>query len=1213
MLELKLLGGAVLRAEDGTLPPAATHRHSLALMTLLASAPERTVSRGKLVGLLWPEVAEETARNRLSTTIHRLRKALGDGVIASIGAGLRLDDALVDCDVWRFRAHLDDGNPMAAVDLYKGPFLDGFWLRGSPEFGEWVDRERDRLGRAYRAALESAAEEAAHASEPEIAARYWRVRAREDPYDSRVTLRLMESLDAAGNRAAALRVFSEHAGVLERELGTEPDAATVALAQRLRQRTARAAPTASAAPSADRAERSRPADRRSVAVLPFETVGGSEEARIFAAGLHHDLLTRLSRIDNLKVISRTSVLRYRGGSAPVPTIARELGVGTIVEGGVQHVAGRLRLNVQVIEVDGDTHRWAETYDETLDAGNLFDIQSELAGKIANRLRAELTRHDRLRVARRSGGDLDAYLLYVQGRTHLARRSERGIGRAVEYFGRAIDRDPTYAPAWAGLAGARALQEWYGYLGSAGSIDAMEAARRAVELDPELADSHTALGTVFAGLQDGPAARRAFQRAIELEPNDAEPQVWRGWVDTMLGRPRDGIAPAQRAAELDPMAPYTRAYLGILYLANGRPEDALTEARIARELQPDFEIPYFTEGLALHHLECPAEATFAYEECLALVGAHGAPTRSEVQAALAVTRAAAGDPAAARSLLDDVRAAGDPFAEGLIRAALGEREAALSAFEAVPRWGPFPTALVRYLFPRVLGPLRSDPRFRAVLGRVNGAWGLRPNGVSPSRPTQRRASTPSLAVLPFQEVGDGTARAFADGLHSDLLTRLSRLGGLNVISRTSVLRYRGTDASVPDIAAELGVDAIVEGGVQHANGRIRLNVQLVEGRGDVHQWAETYDRTLTASNLFEIQSELADRLSRSLGQELTPRERERVMDWTPTHDLEAYRLYAHGRARLDERTEEGMRRALELFDDAAARDGEYALAWVGIADSLTLLHEYGFEPADRVLPRAEEAARHALELDPDLAEAHASMGLMFEARREGARAIQALERALELQPGYAEAHNWLSWTSQLLGRPGQALENARRAVALNPLSPEAVSNLAVSTLINGDPQSAVFEARRARELQPTWTTPPFYEALALFDAERFPEAGDVVRDLHVSWADDGAEVTAALVHCMTGDTDLARQLLAGFDDAGNHCATGLLHAALGDQEAALAALGQITDWSYWATLSIHHYYPGVLGTLRQDPRYRVIRERAHRAWGLDLDRPVSRRSRSGTPS
>lgn len=714
MLELKLLGGAVVRRSGDALPRPATHRHSIAILALLASAPGRTLSRGKLVGFLWPEVAEGTARNRLNTALHRLRKALDHDVIVSIGGGLRLNEELVQCDICRFRAELDDGDPTAAINLYEGPFLDGFRLRGSREFEEWMERERDRLRRAYHGALESAAEQAARESEPEIAARWWRARARDDSYDSRVTLRLMESLDAAGNRAAALRAFSEHARALEEDLGTEPDRATQALAQRLRQ------PTGGAAGGGP-AERPVGANSRSLAVLPFESVSGSEEGRLFAAGLHHDLLTRLSRISGLKVISRTSVLRYRGRSAPVPQIARELGVGTIVEGGVQHVGGRLRLNVQMIEVDGDTHRWAETYDETLNAGNLFDVQAELA----------------------------------------------------------------------------------------------------------------------------------------------------------------------------------------------------------------------------------------------------------------------------------------------------------------------------------------------------------------------------------------------------------------------------------------------------------------------------------------------DRISRSLGQVLTPRERERVVDWAPTRDLEAYRLYVQGRARLNERTEEGMRRALELFGEAVEHDDAYALAWVGTADSLTLLHEYGYEPADRV-PRAERAARRALELDPDLAEAHASMGLLFEARREGSRAIRALERAVELQPGYAEAHNWLSWTNQLLGRRARALESASRAVALDPLSPEAVSNLAVSNLINGDAVAALGEARRARELQPTWTTPRFYEALALFDLKRFAEAGEALRDLQVSWAGCGAEVTAALVHCMTDSPDRALRLRAQYEAAENHCAAGLLHAALDDHESAFAALSRIRDWTYWATLSIHHYYPGVLDALREDSRYRPILERAHRAWGLVSD-------------
>lgn len=723
MLELQLFGGADLQQEGGEMPRAAAHRHSLALLSLLATAPGRTHSRGKLVGLLWPDATEQAARNRLSTTVHRLRKALDDSVLISVGSGLRLNDERIRCDVWRFKSHLDRGEPEEAARLYRGPFLDGFWLRGSPEFEKWVELERDRLRSAYRHALEAVAEAAEAEERPKEAARWWRLRAQEDPYDSRVTMSLMAALHAAGNRPAALREFREHALLLKEELGSEPDEDIRLLARRIEQ------PPTPADPGGRDTKPQRGATVPSLAVLPFEHLGSSEEGRAFAAGLHHDLLTRLSRIDDLKVISRTSVLRYQGGGS-VPEIARNLGVEAIVEGGIQLANGRVRLNVQLIEVRGDTHRWAQTYDHDLNATNLFDIQTELAEKIAGRLRAELTQDERARVGQRTTADLDAYLLYAQGRTHLARRTERGISRALHYFHRAVEEEPGYASAWAGVAEARALQQWYGYAVRPDAIDPMTAAERSVELGPELSEAYTALGSVYAGKQQGPAAIRAFQRAIILEPNNAEPHVWLGWMCMMLGSPEEGVPPAERGADLDPVAPYSRAFLSLLYLGSGRMEAALRESRTARKLQPEFEIPHFAEALALHHLGRFAESAFAAQECLPLIKDRGAPSRSEVQAALATTRAAAGDLSASRAILAEVRDAGDSFATGLIHAAHEDREQAFAAFERVRHWGAFSTLLVRHLFPDALGPLRGDPRFETLLRRVNSSWGMTADGALP---------------------------------------------------------------------------------------------------------------------------------------------------------------------------------------------------------------------------------------------------------------------------------------------------------------------------------------------------------------------------------------------------------------------------------------------------------------------------------------------------
>lgn len=461
----------------------------------------------------------------------------------------------------------------------------------------------------------------------------------------------------------------------------------------------------------------------------------------------------------------------------------------------------------------------------------------------------------------------------------------------------------------------------------------------------------------------------------------------------------------------------------------------------------------------------------------------------------------------------------------------------------------------------------------------------------------------IAVLPFDFLtGTEEGEPLGVGLHDDLLTELARIPGLTVISRTSVKAYRATDKPVRQIALELGVGTLVECGIQSAGERVRLNVQLIDARHDAHRWAETFDRALSVENLFDIQSELARKIAGSLRAELTEEEGRRLVSRRATEDLDAYRLCARGRERLDRRTEDEMRRAVDLFRDAIERDAGYVLAWVGLADALGLLVSYGHDDPGHGLPRAEEAAGRALELDPESAEAHASLGLLGYLRRRGPEALRLFERAIELRSGYAEAHNWLAYVRLLLGRRAAALESARRAVELDPLSAEAVSNLSLASLVTGRADDAVREARRVRALEPSWTSGPFCEALACYELGRFDDAISLLRDLSVPWAGAGAPASLALAHAASGELAAAEHILERMDADDDAFASGLVRAALGDRGGAFEAFGRVGEWGDWPSMAIHGLYTDVWNRLRDDPRYPEILTAADRSWGVEPARP-----------
>jgi TolB-like protein/Flp pilus assembly protein TadD len=461
---------------------------------------------------------------------------------------------------------------------------------------------------------------------------------------------------------------------------------------------------------------------------------------------------------------------------------------------------------------------------------------------------------------------------------------------------------------------------------------------------------------------------------------------------------------------------------------------------------------------------------------------------------------------------------------------------------------------------------------------------------------------SIAVLPFSTLGRGEdGEVLAGGIQNDLTTELSKVPGLTVISRTSVMAYRNTDKPVPLIGRELNAATVVEGSVQSAGNRVRLNVQLVDARGDVHLWAENYDRELTAQNLFDIQTELTARIVKSLSSTLFPDQAD-APSAPPTRSLDAYRLAAEGRMALDLRTEGGFGKAIALFTSAVEIDPGYSAAWVGLADSLALFADYGYGDRDEHLPRAEDAVRRALELEPDSAEAHTSLGLMHAARQNGAAAIQEFETAVALHPGYAEAWNWMSWVGLLVGWKERAHYAALRAMELNPLSPEAVSHVGMGLLVVGRPEEALAEARRAVELSPSLTS-RFYEGLNLYELGRYDEARRVLEELSLAetgeraipWAGLGPDASLALCHIASGNHDDATTILESVRSRDDAFASGLIMAAFGEIDNAFESFASVDSPRAWPALAVHHYYRTVWDPMRSDPRFEEVVAAVRDAW------------------
>ncbi len=293
---------------------------------------------------------------------------------------------------------------------------------------------------------------------------------------------------------------------------------------------------------------------------------------------------------------------------------------------------------------------------------------------------------------------------------------------------------------------------------------------------------------------------------------------------------------------------------------------------------------------------------------------------------------------------------------------------------------------------------------------------------------------SIAVLPFANRSDlAQDQYFADGIQDDLLTLLAKVGSLKVISRTSVMRYRDGERSIPEIAAELGVANILEGGIQRSAGQVRVNVQLIDARTDEHLWAEIYDRALNAENLFAIQSEISHHIVEELHAALDDRA-SRQLDVRPTDNLDAYAAFVLGRQALARRTQESLEEAEGQFERAIALDPAYTLAYVGLADTLNLMSTYGTASQSELWARRQALIDQALELDPESGEAWTALAALRVDQERPEDAEPYFRRAIDLSPGYATAYHWYAYLLENDGRSEEALPVIRQALALDPMAP-----------------------------------------------------------------------------------------------------------------------------------------------------------------------------------
>jgi len=882
--------------------------------------------------------------------------------------------------------------------------------------------------------------------------------------------------------------------------------------------------------SAGSAEVTTPANipEKSIAVLPFENRSHDADNAYFADAIQDEILTRLSKIADLKVISRTSTQHYKTVPANVPDIAKQLGVAHILEGSVQKSGDSVRVNVQLIKAANDAHVWADTFDRKLT--DVLLVESEVAKAIADKLGAKLTGQEEQVIAAKPTDSPEAYDAYLRGLAYSLKtaNSTANVLNAQKYLREAVRLDPKFALAWALLSFVEARGYGTVTLQPTDALreEARQAAETALTLQPNLGEAILAKGFFhYACLKDYGTAVRYFDQARQFLPNSSRIPESLAYVTRRQGQWDRSEMYFNEAERLDPRNVSLLTQHALSYKDRRRFPEALQKLEQILNITPD-DVDTIVEKAAIAQAEgdlsrasaflasvqpaaddTNALETQAYQAILErrpapiisqlktvlanpdaalgfykgglrfwlgwaqdVAGDHNAANESWQQARrelepflteqaenhillgdLALTAMSLGDKASALDFSERAIAAlpvekdavrGPATIEILARVAakLGESDRAIAALQrllSIPYSGalgpgaPLTPALLR-LDP-MFDPLRSDPRFKKIVEEA-----MEPGTSVPAK---------SIAVLPFENLSRDPDNAyFAEGVQDEILTRLSKIGDLKVISRTSTRQYKSAPANVPDIAKQLGVAFIVEGSVQKSGDAVRVNVQLIKAATDSHVWADTFDRKLT--DPFSVESEVAKAIADQLGAKLTGQE-EQVIAGKPTDNPEAYDAYLRGLAYSlkPANTTANSLGAQRYLREAVRLDPKFALAWAVLSsvDSVGYLTKT-LQPTVALREEARQAAETALSLRPDLGEALMATGYYhYGCLKDYDTAIRYFEQARQILPNDSRIPESLAYVTRRRGQWERSETYFNEAERLDPRNANLLTQHAVSLM------------------------------------------------------------------------------------------------------------------------------------------------------------------------
>jgi TolB-like protein/Flp pilus assembly protein TadD len=911
-----------------------------------------------------------------------------------------------------------------------------------------------------------------------------------------------------------------------------------------------------------------------VAVLPFKYSGGNADLAALADGLTEDVVTGLSRFSYLRVIARSSTLRYANQASDLRNVGKELSARYVMEGSLRQVAGKLRLAVQLIDAVSGAHLWAENYERSFGPEDIFVLQDDLVPRIVSTVAdmyGVLPRSMSEAVRSKGSDQLSPYeaLLGSFGYHAHVTAEEHAVTRAD--LERGVEQAPGHADCWAMLSILYVGEYAHGFNVMPDPLGrALAAAQRAVDLAPSNHLAYFALASVLFHRRELQAGRNAAERAIALNPMDGYTAAYLGVRMADAGDWEHGCALAERARQLNPHHP------GWYWLPSSFDAYRRSDYQGALDAALRINMPGF------------------WRANLALAAAYGQLGERE-EAHSALQQLLTLKPQFAMTAREELGKSGDPqlvehFIEGLRKAGLemtgtaGKSVAAKASDSGAVRANERPSSAQG-----VSGIARHRIALAiAVILLVIGAA-----GVAAYLKTSKTGQIDSIAVLPLENRSSNPDSDYIpDGITESINNSLARLPSLTVIPHSVAFHYKGKAMDVRKVGEELHVQTVLAGSVAQRGDDLTINVELDDIRNGKQLWGEQYHRKL--ADLLAVQSDIAREVSQRLRAQLSAEDQKKLTKGS-TENPEAYRLYLKGKYYTDKFTEEGFETGIDYFNQAIAVDPNYGLAYSGLAYNYVNQMDWYLSPSEAG-PKIKEAAEKALAIDGSDARAHLTLAILAHWYEwKWAEAEDGFKRTLALSPNNAEALSYYAWFLTSMGRNDEAVAEVRRGQQADPLWAFATFSTGAVLLFARQWDPASEQLRRAIELDPNFWFSHCLLGRAYEHKGRLPEAiAEFQRALEIE--KDNGEIWSGLgnAYAVSGKKAEAQKVLDHLKELSAHgwvapYNVAVIYAGLGEKDQAFALLEQAyKDRSYY--MATYLATDERLDNLRSDPRFADLRRR-----------------------